>query len=145
LSAPDYWKLLLLGHVAVGLVASTTVCGCKPSGETIEMMRSTRWSDASRWTREIPEFSDGLRLAHRVAFRDMHGMAERMGANGIVGVTIDRHQYAVVPKGSNYSQLIVVVHALGTAIAGGGTPSASGSPLIFTPVRHLDDKDRPAS
>ena len=159
LSAPDYWKLLQLGHVAVGLVASTTVCGSKPSGETIEMMRSTRRSDARRWTREIPEFSGVLRLAHRIAFRDMHGMAEQMGASGIVGVTIDRHQYAIVPKGAHYRQLIVVVHALGTAIAGsgtppasgsplafagGGTPSASGSPLIFTPVRHLDDKDRPS-
>lgn len=143
LSAPDYWKLLQLGQVAVGIVASTTVSGSKPSGETIEMVRSTRWSDASRWPREIPEFSDGLRLAHQAAFRDMHGMAERMGADGIVGVTIDRHQYIAIPKGSHYPQLVVVVHALGTAIAD-GTPPAFGSPLIFTPVRHLDEKGTPA-
>jgi uncharacterized protein YbjQ (UPF0145 family) len=122
------------------------------------MVRSTRWSDARRWTRELPEFSAVLRLAHRVAFQDMHDMAERMGASGIVGVTIDRHQYAIVPKGSQYQQFIVVVHALGTAIAngsnpesgspltfaGGGAPSAPGNPLIFTSVRHLDDKDRPS-
>jgi uncharacterized protein YbjQ (UPF0145 family) len=159
LSAADYWKLLQLGYAAVGIVASTTVYGSKPDGDTITTMRSTRWSDGRRWTRELPEFSAVLRLAHRAAFQDMHGNAERMGASGIVGVTIDRQQYVVTPKGSNYPQFIVVVHALGTAITGdgtppasaspltfvgGATPSAPGSPLIFTPVRHLDDKDMPS-
>jgi uncharacterized protein YbjQ (UPF0145 family) len=144
LSAQDYWKLLQQGFAPVGVVASTTVYGCKPSVESGRAEVSSIASAARRRTREIPEFSDGLRLAHRVAFTHMHAQAERMGAEGIVGVTIYRDLHAVTPQSRRWHDLIVVVHAIGTAIARRGIPPASGNRLTITPVRHLDEKGRSA-
>lgn len=151
LSMQDYWKLLQQGYTAVGLVASTAVMGCKPSAATVqaEQAVSHRFT-ASRQTREIPEFTKGLREAHRRAVQDMHDQAARLGATGIVGVTIDRYQHTVLPSDQPAHQMIVVVHAFGTAITPsaffgaamtpGTAPPAAGGPLAFTPVTHVNRK-----
>lgn len=140
LSVPDFLKLLQQGHAPVGLVACTTVVGCKPSPATVQAeTRSGPYS--ARWqAREIPEYTKGLAEAHRVAFQDMHDQAARLGATGIVGVTISREHHSVLPKHEKAHHQILVVHALGTAITPGTAPPASGGPLTFTPVTHLIQK-----
>ncbi len=128
LSVQDFWKLLQQGIVPVGVVAVTTVFGCVPSQLTYRSEAATILSAVRRTTREIPGFSKGLRLAHREAFAQMRSRAERMGAEGVVGVTIDREQHSAQPSGHSYKDLIVSVHAIGTAIAHGALsrpPAAS--------------------
>jgi uncharacterized protein YbjQ (UPF0145 family) len=145
LTMHGYWKLLQQGQAAVGLVASTAVLACKPSPKTAQAEQAhTRWFPAARQAREIPEFTKGLREAHRRAFQDMREQAAPLGATGIVGVIIQREHHKVLPNDQRAPQRIVVVHALGTAIApsalfGIAQPAPRG-PLTFTPVRHLNQK-----
>jgi uncharacterized protein YbjQ (UPF0145 family) len=139
LSVQDYWKLLRQGYAAVGLVASTTMYGCVPSAETKQAEKSVSMSAASMRSWEIPEFSDGLRLVHATMFAQLRAQAERMGAEGIVGVTLERELMAPTVDRTNYRDLIVVVHGVGTAIIR-TTPPPPGKPLTITPVRHLDKK-----
>jgi uncharacterized protein YbjQ (UPF0145 family) len=140
LSAQDYWKLLQQGFAAVGVVAYTALVGCVPSVETHQAERSGALSAAGRQSWEIAEFSDGLRLVHATAFAQMRAQAERMGAEGIVGVTMERDQHTGEARNSTYRDLILVVHAIGTAIARSRTPLPPGNPLTITPVRHLHKK-----
>jgi hypothetical protein len=76
---------------------------------------------------------------HATAFEQLRAQAERMGAEGIVGVTIERDQQSAETR-TGYQDLILVVHAIGTAIARGAAPPPSGNPLTITPVQHLDKK-----
>jgi uncharacterized protein YbjQ (UPF0145 family) len=144
LSAQDYWKLVQQGFAAVGVVAYTAVVGCVPSVETHRAESAGLLSATGRQGWEVAEFSEGLRLVHRTAFAQLGAQAERMGAEGIVGVTIERDQHTAELRNSSYQNLILVVHAIGTAIAPGHTPPPStpppGSPLTITPVQHLDKK-----
>lgn len=122
------------------MVAYTAVVGCVPSVETHQAEGSGALSAAGRRSWEIAEFSDGLRLVHATAFAQMRAQAERMGADGIVGVTIERDQHTAEARHSTYHDLILVVHAIGTVIARGRTPLPPGNPLTIIPVRHLDEK-----
>jgi len=139
LSAQDYLKLRQQGYAAVGIVACTTVYGCVPSVELhqAEVSRTRPVARYANW--EIPEFSDGLRLAHRAAMTNMRAQAERLGAEGIVGVTIERDQHTAVARHDSYQDLILAVHVTGTAIARQASPP-HGNPLAVNPVRHLDKK-----
>jgi uncharacterized protein YbjQ (UPF0145 family) len=144
LSAQDYWKLLQQGFAAVGVVAHTAMIGCVPTEETHDAERpGSTYAAASRsW--EVREFSHGLRLVHTSAFAQLRSQAERMGAEGIVGVTIERAQSSGEVRFSTYRDLILVVHAIGTAIVRDRTQPTPGPPpghpLTITPVRHLDPK-----
>lgn len=141
LSAQDYWKLLQQGFTAVGVVAYTSVVGCVPSIELHRAERLGKQSEEGRESWEIPEFSNGLRLVHTTAFGQLRAQAERMGGEGIVGVTMERDQHTATRRHSTYHELILVVQAVGTAIArGDGVPPSPGRPLTITPVRHLDKK-----
>jgi uncharacterized protein YbjQ (UPF0145 family) len=139
LSAQDYWKLLQQGFAAVGVVAHTAVVACVPSVKAGRAEASGVLSSAGRESWEIAEFSEGLRLVHATAFAQMRAQAGLMGAEGIVGVTVEREQFASEVTNNGYKDLILVVHAIGTAVTRGGT-APSGSPLTITPVRHLDEK-----
>jgi uncharacterized protein YbjQ (UPF0145 family) len=139
LSAQDYWKLLHQGFDAVGVVAHTAVIGCVPGGEARKAEHFGALSAAGRESWEIPEFTEGLRLAHATALTEMRDQAWRMSASGIVGVTFERDQHAVQVSNANYKDLVLVVHAIGTAVVPSSTPPP-GNPLTITPVQRLDKK-----
>jgi uncharacterized protein YbjQ (UPF0145 family) len=140
LSVQDYWKLLQQGFTPVGLVAHSAMIGCVPSTVLHQVETSVRTSEAAQRSWEVREFTEGLRLAHTTAFAQLRAQAEHMGAAGIVGVTVERLQHAGELASSTYKDLVIVVHAMGTAVARGGTPPKPGSSLPITPVRHLDKK-----
>jgi uncharacterized protein YbjQ (UPF0145 family) len=140
LSAQDYWKLLQQGYRAAGIVAYTAVVGCKPSVQLHQAESSIATTGAAARSWEIPEFTEGLRFVHKIAFDEMRAQAQQLGAHGIVGVTAERVQHVGEVRNSTYKNLTLAVHAVGTAIVRGGTPPAAGHSLTMTPVRHLDKK-----
>jgi uncharacterized protein YbjQ (UPF0145 family) len=168
LSGGDYWRLMASGFWPVGLVAGTEVVSCIPHVVTQQGQSFGRLSTAGRQNRELEEFSAAIRAGISGATRELARQAELMGAEGVVGVTVDRHQMLVERENPDYGavmgpqgqylgggrsagtprsreDLVVIVHALGTAIVAGQRPDRSEPPgLTITPVRRLDNNRRNA-
>jgi uncharacterized protein YbjQ (UPF0145 family) len=152
LSMQDYWKLLEAGHRVLGLVTSTFAVVCVPTATTQWTRSSGRMMGMGRQNREFSEFSAGIKQAVAGAAAEMREQATGLGAEGIVGVRIDRsHQFVSIRQGGyggagpdHREDLIVIVHALGTAIAAGeprGAAAGEGGGaggLRIQAVRHLD-------
>lgn len=160
LSGNDYWRLRAGGHYAIGLVAATEVVSCVPSLVTQQGEAYGLLSGAGRVNRELPEFSDAIRAAINGAVSELGRQAAVLGADGIVGVSIERHQELVErenPQGAGgyqgYRQvgqpdkrkdLLVLVHALGTAVLAGERTQRGDTGLVIEPVRRLDNNRRQA-
>jgi uncharacterized protein YbjQ (UPF0145 family) len=165
LSGNDYWKLRASGFSPVGMVAGTEVVSCVPHVATQQGQSYGRFSTAGRINRELEEFSDAVRYGVRSAVEELARQATLIGADGVVGVRIDRHTTmverenpdpnAMVVQGqwvggrapgapSSREDLIVLVHALGTAIVRDGEPTEEPPGLKIMPVRRLDNNRRNA-
>jgi uncharacterized protein YbjQ (UPF0145 family) len=163
LSGQDYWRLLKGGNQIAGLVATTEVVSAIPSVETQRGQKYGRFSQAGQSNREVVEFSQAMQMAVKGAMYELSRQARDCGASGIVGVTIENDhimverenpekQYGYAaggmyarPAGAPGSRedLIVIVHAIGTAIIEGDyTPREAG--LKIEPVRRLDNNRRNA-
>jgi uncharacterized protein YbjQ (UPF0145 family) len=155
LSVQDYWKLVLQGFNAVGVVFTTNMVGrhpgsASPKGRRALGMLTTAGRDvlndwglgglaaaAAPKGRERPEFSAAVTDVYAYASADLRAQAERLGAEGIVGLRIDRDQFT-----DGNQNMILIVHTIGTAIASVSGPSpgfgAGAAPLSVTPVRRLE-------
>jgi uncharacterized protein YbjQ (UPF0145 family) len=163
LSGQEYWRLLKAGCQIAGLVAATEVVSAVPDVDTQRGQAYGRFSSAGYSNREIPEFSKAMQYAVGQAVRELGRQAREVGASGIVGVTVE-HDHTMIERenpeqqsGYGYAtgytrtpgtpgkreDLIVTVHALGTAIVEGDcTPREAG--LKIEPVRRLDNNRRNA-
>ena len=116
LSGQDVSKLVRHGYWPVGLVAATTVAYVA-SGSS-QQFRSTGLL-SSMQNQEMPDFTRGIYDARALAMARLSRQARTLGAHGIVGVTIERSHRELERDrggGTKYTDLILEMHVLGTAI-----------------------------
>ena|SRR5579871_1581537 len=122
LSGQEFAKLFTAGYWPVGIVADTTV-----------LYVLTGWSQKTGTSmfapnQELRDFTQGIQHARRLAVDRAGREARQLEAAGMVGVTLDVSQREYERKDANdndFKDMIVTVHALGTAIvelAGGEDP-----------------------
>jgi uncharacterized protein YbjQ (UPF0145 family) len=114
LSMADYVLLRRGGYEPVGVVASTSVFYVVAGWST---RRATTWRFQPN--QELTDFTQGVYEAREMALGRASAQAERLGAAGMVGVSVD-HDVAVREYdqgGTKTKDLIVTFHVLGTAIA----------------------------
>jgi uncharacterized protein YbjQ (UPF0145 family) len=116
LSGQDFWKLLHAGYWPVGLVAGNCVYYVAASWNTQQLgsFWGTGW-----WNQEIPEFTQGLSTARDIAQDNMVTEAFQLGAEGIVGVSIQQQgkEYEIeLPNDQQRTDMIFTFMAMGTAI-----------------------------
>jgi uncharacterized protein YbjQ (UPF0145 family) len=114
LSLQDYWTLRVGGHLPVGVTAASVVYYVVASRAT--QKAESGWL-ASRRNQELVDFTQGVYTARELVLTSLQEQASALGANGIVGVTIDDHIRTHEVSGINdRTDLIVTFHAIGTAI-----------------------------
>jgi uncharacterized protein YbjQ (UPF0145 family) len=116
LSGQDFHKLVRHGFWPVGLVAGTTVAYVATGSR--QQFRSTGLF-TGRQNQEMPDFTRGIYDARALAMDRVSRQADALRAHGIVGVTIERSQRELERDrggGTNYTDLIVEMHVLGTAV-----------------------------
>lgn len=87
LSGEDFWKLLQAGYGPVGVAAGNCVY------YQVGWQTANASSFFGGWyNQELSDLSQGVAEARYLAQSDMHESAGRLGAEGVVGVTIDRRQ-----------------------------------------------------
>ena len=84
LSVQDYWRLLRGGWSPAGLLAATSVF-------FVSRGFRTRWRRrfSAMQNQELHEFSDGFAAARRAVVADLRGQARAVGADGILGVSLN--------------------------------------------------------
>ena len=102
LSGQDFWTLLQSGHAPLGLVLGTCVYHIAHRG--LGSVLRTVGQNA-----ELPEYTQALYEARELAMSRMQGEAERLGAEGIVGVVLDSHNHT---WGGHTTEFL----AIGTAV-----------------------------
>jgi uncharacterized protein YbjQ (UPF0145 family) len=116
LSGQDLSKLVRHGFRPVGLVAATTVAYVATGGR--QQMRSTGLF--SSWqNQEMPDFTRGIYDARALAMARLTQQALALDAHGVVGVTIERSHREIERDrggGTKYTDLIIEMHVLGTAV-----------------------------
>jgi uncharacterized protein YbjQ (UPF0145 family) len=131
LSAQDYWKLHSCGCGPVGIVASTSVMFVSQGQGARWRRRVTVMSN-----QELPEYSEGFSHARRAAVIDLRDQARTLGADGVVGVSLEyamsQAELAVDLRGGTATGLSISSIALGgdMSIGGGGADKRTG--MIFT-------------
>ena len=116
LSGQDLNKLVRHGFWPVGLVAGTTVAYVATGSR--QQFRSTGLF-TGRQNQEMPDFTRGIYDARALAMERLSRQSHALHAHGVVGVTIERSQRELERDrggGTNYTDLIVEMHVLGTAV-----------------------------
>jgi uncharacterized protein YbjQ (UPF0145 family) len=115
LSGQDVAKLVSHGFWPVGIVGGSTVAyvatGARQQQRSGGMFSSMR-------NQELPDFSQGLYDARALAMERLERDAHALHAHGVVGVAVDRSQreYERDVNNTKYTDLIITMHVLGTAI-----------------------------
>lgn len=135
LSGQDFAKLFQRGWWPAGLVAATSVTyvvGDYASQVANQgwLARTAQGGPAFSQNQELPAYTQGVYEAREYAMRRLERQAHEAGAHGVVGVSlaIDIGEREVDQNGSR-TDLIVTVHALGTAIV--ELARASESPTYY--------------
>jgi uncharacterized protein YbjQ (UPF0145 family) len=116
LSGQDLAKLVRHGFWPVGLVAGTTVAYVATGSG--QQWRSTGLL-SSMQNQEMPDFTQGLYDARALAMNRLSRQAHALHAHGVVGVSIERSHREIEQDrggGTRYTDLIIELHILGTAI-----------------------------
>jgi len=113
LSGEDVLKLVTHGFWPVGIVGGSTVAyGATGSRQ--------RWSAGRMFApnQELPDFTRAMYDARALAMAHVERDAHALHAHGVVGVTIDRsiREREVDVNSTSYTDLIITMHILGTAI-----------------------------
>jgi len=115
LSGQDVAKLVAHGFWPVGIVGGSTVAyvatGWNQRRRTIGML-------SSMTNQELPDFSRGIYDARALAMGRLERDAHALHAHGVVGVAIERseHEYERDVNNTKFTDLIITMHVLGTAI-----------------------------
>jgi uncharacterized protein YbjQ (UPF0145 family) len=117
LSGQEFAKLFAHGYWPVGLVAGSTVCYVMAGSR--QQWRSAGFASRLQ-NQELPDFTQGLYDARAHAMSRVTRQAHELGAHGIVGVQLAQSQHererSSGAGGANYTDLVVTLHVLGTAI-----------------------------
>jgi uncharacterized protein YbjQ (UPF0145 family) len=114
LSGQDIWKLYEAGYWPVGVVAGSSVYHVRPSWN--QQIGSSWMSWANQ---ELTDFTAGLYAARHLATRHLHEGGARLGAWGVVGMTIEQEEEEIEVSGGNDQErtdMIFTFHSIGTAI-----------------------------
>lgn len=116
LSLPDYILLRRGGYTPVGVVASTSVFYIVPSRQTQRM--TTGWQRFQP-NQELTDFTQGVYEARENAIARATSQAQRLGAGGLVGMSVehDMDVREVEQNNQKREDLVVTFHIIGTAIA----------------------------
>jgi uncharacterized protein YbjQ (UPF0145 family) len=115
LSGQEFSKLFRHGFWPVGFVAGTTVAYVASGGA--QQYRSRGWFSGMS-NQEMPDFTQGLYDARALAMERLTRQARELGAQGVIGVALTRSQRELERDrgGTNYTDLIIEMHVLGTAV-----------------------------
>ena len=115
LTGQDFASLVRRGYLPVGIVAGTTVAYVVGGPQTMQALTGI---GARMRNQELTELTHGLYDARAAAMRRVVRQAHEVGAAGLVGLRLDRHEHAreVDQQGWKRLDLVVTMHALGTAI-----------------------------
>ena len=129
LSLPDYTLLRRGGYRPVGVVASTSVFYIVPGRQT---RQATGGWQRMQPNQELADFTQGVYAAREAALARASAQAQKMGAGGLIGVSVE-HDIAIreVDSGGKRQDLIVTFHILGTAIAPAGEHVALDPQLVL--------------
>ena len=111
LPGQEFAKLFSHGYWPVGILGASTVCYVL-----------TGWQQQSRvgglfsslQNQELPDFTRGLYDARSQATQRLSRQGHELGASGVVGVQLEQHAHT--HERDPYTDLIVTIHMLGTAI-----------------------------
>ncbi len=125
LSGQEFWALLSAGYCPVGVAYGTCVYQQVTTNATRWATSNGLFSSAARTNQELREYTFGFRASRRIAIRYMEAEANNLGAEGIVGVTIEKQialrevevELYEGDKKQKRTDLVVRFFALGTAIA----------------------------
>lgn len=125
LSGQEFWALLSAGYCPVGVAYGTCVYQQVTTNATRWATASGLFSSAARTNQELREYTSGFQASRRIAVRYMEAEANTLGAEGIVGVTIEKQialrevevELYEDEKKQKRTDLIVRFFALGTAIS----------------------------
>jgi uncharacterized protein YbjQ (UPF0145 family) len=113
---PGPHKLVRHGYWPVGLVAGTTVAYVATGAA--QQFRATGLF-SSRQNQEMPDFTRGIYDARALAMARLSEQAHALHAHGVVGVTVE-HSHREIERdrggGTNYTDLVIEMHVLGTAV-----------------------------
>lgn len=140
LSGQDVSKLVRHGFWPVGLVAGTTVAYVATGSG--QQWRSTGVF-SSMQNQEMPDFTQGLYDARALAMGRLGRQAHALHAHGVVGVSIERSHREIEQDrggGTRYTDLIIELHVLGTAIV--EVERAGEPPPTYLDLQ-LNDPERP--
>jgi uncharacterized protein YbjQ (UPF0145 family) len=119
LSGQDTWKLWQAGYRPLGVVGASTVHYVIPGWST--QQASSYWSSWAN--QELGDFTRGVYDARETALGRMTAEARKIGAAGVVGVSIEhsaeeRETETIGARtvGSRRTDLVVTFHVIGTAI-----------------------------
>jgi uncharacterized protein YbjQ (UPF0145 family) len=115
LSGAEFWKLVSAGQWPLGVVGGTSVLYIV-SGYRTRWAR-TRFAPRSRRNQEYIDYTDGLNHARRLALAHVRKEARDVGAAGILALQLDLERHDPGLFAGERTDLVVAVHALGTAIA----------------------------
>jgi uncharacterized protein YbjQ (UPF0145 family) len=141
LSGQDLNKLVRNGFWPVGLVAGTTVAYVATGSR--QQFRSTGLF-TGRQNQEMPDFTQGIYDARALAMERLGRQARALEAHGVVGVTLERSQRELERDrggGTNYTDLIVEMHVLGTAVV--EVEHGDAPPATFLDLQLNDPMERP--
>jgi uncharacterized protein YbjQ (UPF0145 family) len=133
LSGQDVAKLVRDGIWPVGIVGGSTVVYVVESAR--QAWRSRGWRSGLR-NQELPDYTEGLYDARQRAMRHVTRQAHELHARGVVGVTIDRAQHEREREVNNttYTDLVIELHVLGTAVIEVAPPGAHAAPTLVLPL-----------
>jgi uncharacterized protein YbjQ (UPF0145 family) len=133
LSGQDVAKLVAHGFWPVGIAGGSTVAYVASGWN--QQQRSGGMFSSMR-NQELPDFTQGLYDARALAMSRLERDAHALHAHGVVGVAIDRSQreYEREINNTTYTDLIITMHVLGTAVVEAANPPAPPEKFIALPL-----------
>lgn len=125
-SGQDFWKLHQAGSKPLEVVYGVSCYWVRASWNTISLERN-RW----RGNQEVPQLTECLLHARRLAMQRMQAHGRRIGANDIVGANV---ACELVPfeRSQNVQDVLIIYFARGTAIQHGQPlPTQQARPLMM--------------
>ena len=123
LSGQEHYALRQAGHHPVGFAFGTCVYYLVASFMTQVATQGGAWGGGWGSNMELTDYTKAVYLARHAAQTRMADEARRVGADGVVGVTVEPviKTYEVEVNNQTRRDLLVHFTAFGTAIAGSGT------------------------
>jgi uncharacterized protein YbjQ (UPF0145 family) len=116
LSGQQFASLVRSGWIPIGITSGSTVTYVMGGMQTMQAMSGFR---TRMQNQELSELTSGVYAARQLLMRRVERQGHELHAAGIVGMQIEQHQHEreVDQNGYKRLDLIVTMHAIGTAVA----------------------------